>query len=186
MKGLSEAQRGDDELRNVASKAPSDRPTGIATYLTQRREQLVRDIETLSEFDAERRTYRVDALYEIAGKLAVGEVPARKRGRPPKNGGRVDLVNDNVQIERPPARAKTDHLFDLARLMTPDGWRTGVGAQLEEIAEVALRTILKREKIKEQQAVRDEAMRLLRFLNNLEQAGQLAAGELALASGRRF
>ena len=165
-------------------RGPVDLPTGIATYLAQRKEQLIRDIETVGEFEAKNRAWRIQALYKIARELSLNEEIKPRRGRPPKVAPMAVLkIEPGVSIEKREGKSSERHLVDLARLLTPDGWREAVGEKLEKIADSALQVILERRDVPEHQAVRDEAIKLIRFLGNVEAAGRQAA--VALVANRQ-
>ena len=173
---LKDIDRDENEVATVAMRGPVDLPTGIATYLAQRKEQLIRDIETVGEFEAKNRAWRIQALYRIARELSLNEEIKPRRGRPPKVAPMAVLkIEPGVSIEKREGKSSERHLVDLARLLTPDGWREAVGEKLEKIADSALQVILERRDVPEHQAVRDEAMKLIRFLGNVEAAGRQAA-----------
>lgn len=141
----------------------------VSFYLSDRKDSLVAGIELVSSFDAKERSYRIDALGRLIGVLDGKDIPKGKKIPKAKKG-----------------EGRDDYLVNLARVLTPKGWRTKYRTKYETLISEALAGILKREEVESNQALMTETKNFLRFLNLVERDGQSASINIQRVHLRRI
>lgn len=158
-----------DAVVSTAYQMPVSFAEAVSFYLSDRKEVLVAGIEMVSSFEAKERSYRIDALGQLIGVLDRKDIPKGKKIPKAKKG-----------------ESRDEYLSNLARILTPDGWRTKYREKYDSLNTQALESILKRDDVESNQALMTETSNFLRFLDVVERDGKAASINIQRGHLRRI
>lgn len=166
----AEAERAEVEVS--ARRVPKDQADGIAGHIATRKAACLSIVDDESEagFKRSEALGRMRVLDELAVIAGAATSKPKQKGKakepaaiaPP--GAHMPLANFKVYQRR---------------VVTPEGWRDTLGKKLFDTAEECLAKMLKGESVEHSAMLRQECLKLERFLSIVEADGLAAEGDLA-------
>lgn len=161
---LRELNSADEQFRRTAARRPlpETREEALSHVAAERRDhyESLMLSESVSKYEAQTFRTRLEAVIYLADILKLAEPGPDTSIRPDKG-------------EDP-----TSHTYYLAQLLTPAKWREDVGEGLAKIRDAALYGFKKKEDEEWNLWVARESNLILRFLEEVEKGGKVAASKM--------